>query len=131
MEDKAPGITDYLLLWGGIVLSWLAGEGGRVVVASGLGGLVRWISTDRRRIQDGIIAVLGGGICGSYLWPVVLYIPTIPPISSQPIPETPDNIAMAAFVMGTMGISFVKIGAALVRTWAERAKHHSPGDADG
>lgn len=131
MEDKAPGIFDYLLLWGGIILSWLAGETGRVIVASGFGGLIRWLSTERRRIEDGIVAVIGGAVCGTYLWPIVLYIPTIPPISSQPIPETPDNIAMAAFVMGTMGISFVKIGAAVVRTWVDRSKPQPPEDSDG
>lgn len=120
MEDKAPGITESILLWASLIFAWVAGEGGKVYVAAGLGGAIRWLAVEKRRIRDGIIAVIGGLIVGKYMWPAVLHIPTWLPFGSQQaFAETPNNIAMAAFFAGTLGMSVVKIGTAVAEAYGK------------
>lgn len=91
---------EMLMLWASVLLLW-AGDGGRTVIASAMGGLTRWIASGHRTLRDGAIAVMGGAIAGHYLWPVILW--------SLGMEETPSSIAMAAFVAGTMGVSGIRI----------------------
>lgn len=114
-----PGFLEHLMLWGGVALTWLGGEGGRVMIASGMGGMMRWLATERRRVRDGVLAVIGGALAGQYLWPAVLWM--------LKMDHTPDSIAMAAFVAGTLGMSFVKVLTATVE--ARAAKMAGGGDA--
>jgi hypothetical protein len=104
--NEEPTVFHTILLWAGLAFSWLGGETGRVLVASGMGGMIRWLSTEQRRMRDGIISVTGGAIVGTYLWPVVLWV--------LRLDENPNNIAMAAFVAGTLGMSLTKIITAMV-----------------
>jgi hypothetical protein len=112
--QEGGGIVDTIVLWGGVALAWAAGESGRVVVASGMGGLMRWLTSEQRRIRDGVIAVIGGAIAGTYFWPAVLV--------ALSLEKTPENIALSAFVAGTIGMSIVKIATAVVeariKSWA-------------
>lgn len=108
MKPPTPGLLETLLLYAGIAAAWIGGESGRVLVASGAGGLSRWIFSERRRIRDGVVAVIGGAISGTYLWPIVLW--------ALRMDHTPDAIAMAAFVAGTIGMSLTKVAGALVET---------------
>ncbi len=116
MTDKDPTVWDSIIVWTALSGAWLTGESGRVIVAGGFGGLARWISTERvrRRLRDGILAIIGGVSTGQYLWPLGLHIPRI--VGA----ETPDNIALAAFVIGTMGVSTVKIITAIIERQASR-----------
>lgn len=108
------GLLDTLVIWGGVALAWVAGESGRILVASGMGGLMRWLTSEKRRIRDGVLAVVGGCVTGTYLWPAVMAV--------MGLAKEPDNIALAAFIAGTIGVSFVKIVTAVVeartKTWA-------------
>ena len=122
-ENTPPGLIETLVAWIALAAAWFGGESGRVVVASGMGGLTRWLSSERRRIRDGLLAVIGGAISGVYMWPAVL---AIFGAIAGPQPETPNNVAMAAFVAGTIGMSFAKIAAAMVEGWMK-----SRGDSDG
>lgn len=106
----------------GAAVAWITGETGRIYVAAGMGGLARWLAQEKRRLTDGVISVWGGLIVGSYLWPIVLYLPTLLPFGLQPIPETPNNVAMAACIMGGIGISFFKISLAYLHIRLNRAK---------
>lgn len=108
MKPPNPGLVDAVLLYAGVAAAWLGGESGRVLVASGAGGLSRWLYSERRRIRDGLVAVAGGAISGTYLWPVVLW--------ALRMEHTPDLIAMAAFIAGTIGMSLTKVAGALVET---------------
>lgn len=112
--QEGGGFLDTVALWGGLALTWAAGESGRVVVASGLGGLMRWLTSERRRIRDGVIAVIGGVVAGTYFWPAVL--------AALSLERTPDNIALSAFVAGTIGMSVVKIITAVaearIKSWS-------------
>jgi hypothetical protein len=114
IENNPPGAMETLMAWLALAVAWFGGESGRVVVASGMGGLTRWLSSERRRIRDGVLAVIGGAISGVYMWPAVL---AVFGALAGPQPETPNNVAMAAFVAGTIGMSFVKIVAAMVEGW--------------
>ena len=112
-------ILGTLLLWGGVAIVWLTGESGRVIFAAGLGGLTRWFSSEKRRLRDGVAAVIGGAIAGSYLWPGVLW--------ALRMDHTPDSVAMAAFVAGTLGISFVKVLTAVVEAKAAKSMRNDDG----
>jgi hypothetical protein len=89
----------------------VAGEGGRIAIAGGAGGLARWLNAERRRVRDGVIAAAGGLVAGTYLWPLVLAVIGVP---FGGLDETPNNIAMAAFVAGALGMSIVKVITAMV-----------------
>ena len=128
MPEKTPGLIELILFWGGTGLAWLTGEGGRIAVASGLGGLTRWLVSERQRIRDGVIAIFGGLIVGQYLWPLVLHVPGW--VGGAEIPETPNSIAMAAFVAGTMGMSAVKIIIAIVETRSAKLTQGGGGHGD-
>lgn len=97
--------------------AWLAGEGGRIAVAGGAGGLARWFSAERRKVRDGLIAVVGGSLAATYLWPLVLAIVGFP---LGGLPENANNVAMAAFVAGALGMSGVKIATAMVEARADK-----------
>lgn len=108
------GENGSIMLWGGAVLAWAGGETGRVMIASGMGGLTRWIASDRRALRDGALAIAGGVLAGRYLWPIILW--------SLGMDHTPDSIAMAAFVAGTMGISGIRIFTAMFEARAARLR---------
>lgn len=117
-------LNDVLVLGAGAV-AWLSGEAGRIVVASGAGGLVRWLASERRRIRDGILSVVAGILVGSYLWPLVLAALGLLPGMS---PESGDSQAMAGFIAGLMGISGAKIVIAVIEA---RGRQHTSGGGDG
>lgn len=97
--------------------AWLAGESGRIVVASGFGGLVRWFGEEKRTIRNGVISWVSGAATGYYTWPVLMKLPVL--FGHAEIPRDPENIAMAGFLMGALGISAVKIFVAIVEKKAE------------
>lgn len=98
--------------------AWLAGESGRIVVASGFGGLVRWFSEEKRTIRNGIVSWIAGAATGYYTWPALMKAPGF--LGFADIPRDPENIAMAGFLMGALGISAVKIFVAIVEKRAEK-----------
>lgn len=118
MNDKAPGLIEHIVLFFGLAVTWITGESGKVAVAAGLGGLTRWLTTEKRRIRDGVVAIIGGFLVGQYMWPLVLHIPAL--FGLESIPESPDSIAMAAFVSGTMGMSGVKILTAFIEARSKK-----------
>ena len=126
MEGQNITLWDHIIALFSAAAVWFGGESGRVLIASGAGGLVRWFADERRRIRTGIAAIAGGAIVGYYCWPIVLHIPAV--WSGSPMEKTPEAIAMAGFLAGTMGVSGVKIFVALVEARVAR----KPGDdADG
>lgn len=121
MADRASVIND-LIIYGGAAVAWLSGEAGRIAVAGGAGGLTRWLASERRRIRDGVLSVVGGVLVGPYLWPLVLaVIGHLPGVE----PDSADAKAMAGFIAGMMGISGAKIAIAFVDA---RLRPHKDGD---
>ena len=112
------GFLDQLLATAGVVTVWMTGESGRVLIASGLGGFVRWLADEKRRIQTGVLAIIGGAIVGFYCWPLVLHIPAV--WGANTIEKTAESIAMAGFLAGTVGVSGVKIFVAILEARAAR-----------
>lgn len=96
---------------GAAVLAWLAGETGRVLVAGGIGGFVGWLQSERRQIRDGIMRIAGGAIAARYLWPAPMHILGT---FTGPLEKSPENVAMAAFLAGALGMSFVKVLTAMI-----------------
>lgn len=126
MHGEEANWYDGIVALLGAAFFWLTGESGRVVIASGLGGLVRWFAMEKRRIRTGIISIIGGAICGNYLWPVAMLAPNW--IGMGAVERTPENIAMAGFLVGTLGVSLVKIFTAIVE--ARGAKIARDGGSD-
>ena len=56
---------------------------------------------------DGVLAAIGGGVTSSYMWPLGLHLPRL--VRLEAFPETPSNIALSAFLIGSLGTSAVKI----------------------
>jgi len=111
MAENDPGLWGQILNIAVVGVAWVAGEGGRAVVAGGAGGFARWMNSEPRRIRDGVIAVAGGAMAANYLWPLILVVIGFP---LGGLDETPNNIAMSAFIAGALGMSFVKIITAMV-----------------
>lgn len=117
MEDKAPGFTENVLLWGSIILAWATGEAGRILIAGGLGGVTRWMMSDRKSIISGIIQVTSGAMTAHYLWPwthaAVLMV-------FGQIGDPADSKVTAAYVSGILGISAAKIILAIIEARAKK-----------
>lgn len=114
MSEPTSSFLNLLLSGGATAIAWIAGESGRVVVASGAGGMANWLNRRPHRIRDGVVAVTGGLLCGTYGWPAVFWISQFVPHGGMA--ETPNNIALAAFCSGAIGMSVVKIITAVVET---------------
>lgn len=117
MPEKTPDF------WGGALLSltmiaaWLGGEAGRIAVAGGAGGMLRWFAAEKRRLRDGIAAALGGALCAYFFWPLTLA--ALARATGQPM-EGADAQAMAGCLTGVIGMSGVKIVVASFEAWALR-----------
>lgn len=118
------GVTDHIITFIGAAFAWLAGESGRVLIASGLGGLVRWIGDEKRRIRTGMLSWIGGAITGFYLWPLALKLPGI--VGAGAFERNPENVAMAGFIAGAIGVSAVKIIVAVVESRARKFQGADP-----
>lgn len=118
MDKGDLGSLGALLAWASAALAWLGGETGRIMVAGGFGGLVRWMASEKRRLRDGVLAAIGGCVTSTYMWPLGLHLPRL--IGQEAFPETPSNVALAAFLIGTMGTSAVKIITTYIETRAAR-----------
>lgn len=128
MDKGDLGGLGALLVSASAAVAWLGGETGKIMIAGGLGGLTRWLASERRRMRDGLIAAAGGCVTGLYLWPLGLHLPRL--IGGEAFPETASNIALAAFLVGTMGTSAVKIITAYLETRAAKLTKGG-GDAEG
>lgn len=127
MQPEPITFWDQIIAFFGAICFWLTGESGRVVVASGLGGLVRWFAIEKRRIRTGIMSIVGGAICGFYLWPMVLRMPML--WGWDAIDKAPENIAMAGFLAGTLGVSAVKIITAIIEARGTKLAQGGGSDA--
>ncbi|MBY6119540.1 hypothetical protein KUV64_27335, partial [Mameliella alba] len=102
----------------GAVLTWLAGETGRAVIAGAAGGLYRWLMQERRRLRDGIVAVAAGALAAQFLGPVVLAGLRLVGLKLQ---GTEAELApTAGFLAGLAGMSIAKMLVALMETQAAR-----------
>lgn len=122
MQD--PTFFDTLKTATAAAVLWLGGETGRVIIAGGLGGLVRWWQGERRRIRDGAFAMTGGMIVAVYMWPLPLL--ALGWFGGSVIERTPEHMVMSGFLMGTLGVSFIKIVTAMIES---RVKKMGDGDA--
>lgn len=117
MEDKAPGFTENLILWGSIVLAWVSGEAGRIFVAGGAGGMTRWLISEKRTLGNGAIQVTSGALAAHYLWPWTHNLMTL---IFGGMGETADAKVTAGYVSGLVGISAAKIIIAVVEARAKK-----------
>lgn len=115
--------ADFVKTGAAAALVWVGGETGRVIVAGGIGGLAGWLGSEKRQIRDGVLRVFGGALAARYLWPAPLHVLAI---VTGPLEKSSENIAMAAFLAGAMGMSFVKI----LTAWIEAQTKAKKGETD-
>lgn len=117
-------LTELLGSYGASVLAWASGEIGRIYIAGGLGGALRWINSHRRRLRDGPVAIIAGSVSARYFHPIVGNI--LEGIFGD-FARPEDAIATSAFVAGLLGMSLGKLLMAVVEG---RFKSLKPGDND-
>lgn len=124
MPDKNPDVWESFLLFLSMVFAWIGGEAGRVMIAGGAGGFMRWVADEKRKIRDGVFAVCGGAVSGYFLWPLTLA--GLNKFTSGAL-TGPDAQAMAGCLTGVLGMSGVKI---LVAVFEARAMSIAKGSKD-
>ena len=110
-QPPPPGMLDLILFWLGAFVAWATGEGGRVMIAGGAGGFMRWLMSEKKTLRNGGIQVGAGLLCANYLSPVVLAILSVPMPSLATHPRAD---VTAGFLAGVIGIGFTKIVIAAV-----------------
>ena len=100
--------------------TWLAGEAGRAAIAGAAGGLYRWLMQERRRIRDGLVAVVSGAISAQYLGPVVLAVLRLAGLRLGG--EGGDLSLTAGFLAGLAGMSIAKLVVATVEAQAQKMR---------
>lgn len=116
MRTDPTTVFDTLKTAAAAAVVWFGGESGRIIVAGGVGGFTRWLSSERRLIRDGIFAVIGGAVAARYLWPAAFHLIGV---ITGPLERSPENIVMAGFLTGALGMGFVKVLAAMIATRAK------------
>lgn len=112
-------MTDWIGQAATAVMTWVAGETGRAMLAGAAGGLVRWVGQERRRLRDGALAVASGSLAALYLAPLVVGVLRVLHIE---LGEGADADRAAGFLAGLAGMSIAKVVIAAVETWVERQK---------
>ncbi|KJS45248.1 MAG: hypothetical protein VR71_02230 [Roseovarius sp. BRH_c41] len=100
-----PSGIDKLVVMLASVATWLSGEVGRVLLAGASGGLVRWLVQEKRRLRDGVIAVVAGAPSAFYLGPAV---PGLMEFAGMRVADSPNMTQTFGFLAGLGGMSLAK-----------------------
>ncbi len=119
MQPTDPSVFDRLLFAVGVAITWLSGEAGKALIAGAAGGFYRWLMAERRRLRDGVVAVVSGAISASYLGPVALAILRL---SGLKIDDGPDIYLTSGFLAGLAGMSIAKLVVALIEAQARKLR---------
>lgn len=104
MTDNEPGLFQQVLFYFAMIGAWIAGEAGRAALAGAAGGFVRWLTSERRRIRDGVVSVVAGALMARYASPVMLAL------LERWLGEMSGDVAGAAgFAAGLAGMSLAKL----------------------
>lgn len=95
-------------------LDWLTAAKAEVIVAGGLGGLVRWV-TLRESWRNGLISIVVGGICALYLSPLARPFLAVL-LKGFDLPAE-QEAAFSGFIMGIAGIGLVGFLLDAVAIW--------------
>ncbi len=117
MPNNQFDFFQQVLFAASMIFAWLTGETGRIMIAGGAGGALRWLSSERRNMRDGLIAVIGGSVVAYYFWPLVLGL-LVKYVGIDP--ATSGAEAMAGCLAGIFGVSGIRIGVAIVEARADR-----------
>lgn len=77
------------------------GEKAQVILAGAAGGVVRWL-TLRQNWKDGMVAIIVGAICATYISP--LAFPILDPMLKVVISDFVQRATFAGFIVGLGGI---------------------------
>jgi hypothetical protein len=93
----------------------LFGDDLQVVLAGGLGGVVRWL-TLKSGWMDGLSSVIIGSICAKYLGPLCFRL--LDPVLGKIIMETDSRVMLSGFLIGVGGIG---VSGFIVDVWRLRS----------
>jgi hypothetical protein len=120
MSDPTdPTFWDKILVGSTAAVAWLSGEMGRVVVAGAAGGLYRWLMEERKRLREGIIAIVSGAVGSVYLGPIVMRLLEIGGLS---VTGHPSGYMTAGFLAGMTGVSLAKVAIAVIEVQAKKLR---------
>lgn len=106
---------EQILFYVATAATWLAGEAGRAFVAGVAGGFVRWLMAERRRLRDGMVSVVAGGLMSLYASPVMLAV------LERWLGDLSGNTTGAAgFAAGLAGMSLAKLILGAIEAHARR-----------
>lgn len=77
------------------------GEKAQVIIAGAAGGVVRWL-TLRQNWKDGMVAIVVGALCATYLSPLVF--PILDPVLKVAIEDFIQRATFAGFFVGVGGV---------------------------
>lgn len=87
---------------------WLTHSRAELLVAGGLGGLIRWI-TLRESLANGLLSIASGAIFASYLAPfarpALAWLFTWLDLPDGMTPSDGSEFGLAGFIMGIAGLS--------------------------
>lgn len=109
MQD--PNFWDRALVAASGVVTWLTGEAGRAMIAGAAGGLYRWMMQEKRKLGEGVLAVLGGALASQYLGPVVLAVLRL---AGLKLADSPELYLTSGFLAGLAGMSIAKLVVAMI-----------------
>lgn len=89
---------------------------GQLLLAGGLGGVVRWL-TLRDKFPDGIISIVVGGICAVYLSPLAL--PALGPMLGAIGMSSDNSASLSGFMIGLGGIT---VSGIVMDAWRARKR---------
>lgn len=110
-------VFEAVLLHGAMIGAWVLGEGGKAAMAGAAGGVVRWLSSERRKVSEGVIAVVTGAMMAHYGTPLMLAL-----IEGWTGELKGEAMPAAAFFAGLVGMSLGKLVIAFMDNHARKVR---------
>lgn len=102
--DASSGLLEQIAFFFAACATWIAGEAGRAFLAGVSGGFVRWLMADRRKLRDGAVSVVAGGLMSLYASPLMLVV-----LERWFGALSGDAAGAAGFAAGLAGMSLAKL----------------------
>lgn len=70
----SSGLLERIALFSGAYAAWIAGDAGHTFLTGVSGGVVRWLTADRRQPRDGALPVVAGGLMSLFATSLMLVV---------------------------------------------------------
>ncbi|WP_298491523.1 hypothetical protein [uncultured Maritimibacter sp.] len=125
MPDRWVHVWETAVTWAAVMLAWAAGDLGSRIIAGGAGGGLRWAASEGRNLKTFAGAIIAGMICAKYMAPALV---TIWETYVGPFADLRDAYQTCGFLSGMIGMTGVRLVAAIIEGRARRLVEDSGGD---